>query len=137
MAERIVWEYQPGGWNRMRYISLKDRKGRETGRSKSKPTRGKEKCEHREYIRNRAGRILDDPDTGYAASVGCKQVARWKQNRIKELRIRELGISGFNMVSKYCDRHAGEHGLTETERARAMKRASSGASRRAQASRQG
>src|ERR1051326_2888658 len=65
----ITWENHPDGWQRQRHLSLtaKQRRARRARglpyqTHRTEPMRGKEKCQHREYIKSRTGRILKDPD---------------------------------------------------------------------------
>jgi len=106
---RIVWEHNPDGWQEEHYISLtgkqqkayRKRNGHYTNMI-VKPARGKRRCQHDEYIKNRNGKILTDPDTGYLAKIGCKQIARWQEN--------DMTSGLFNVVSRWCDKHAVERG---------------------------
>lgn len=98
---RIVWEHFPEGFQRYRYVAARRVRGKRI-ESHTEPRRGKERCQHTTYITNRNGKILKDPDTGYNASYGCKQIARWQRNNMTS------GI--FNMITRFCDAHARERG---------------------------
>lgn len=86
--------HRPEGEPRRRYNSRQQR---------YEPMRGKEKCHHRRYITNRAGRILRDPDTGHLAEVRCRQIARFFTATTR-------GGSGFyyRHLERWCPKHFAE-----------------------------
>lgn len=88
----VTWIHQPDGWPREKHL-----KGGGTRRM-----RGKVKCSHHEYITNRAGRILKDPDTGYLAETNCREVARWEKQTIKQMPV----FGAYRLIERFCDRHA-------------------------------
>lgn len=104
----VVWLHKPEGWQRERHITLTAKQRRaikeKTGQyvtHQRKPMRGKSKCCHEEWLTNRKGKPLRDPDTGYLAKIGCRQVARWERQTYKVFAV---------LVERFCDKHAEESG---------------------------
>lgn len=93
--------HRPQGWPRQRFVQLSATERRRTGRtSRIENMPGKKRCQHSEYLTNRAGRILKDPDTGYGATIGCKRIARYEVREDKGFAIQ---------VQYYCERHVDHH----------------------------